>query len=346
MQALASRRIRRGSWSRLVSRSVFCGALAFFVAVPAFAADVPVSDNAKQHFQAGVAFLQDPDGARYEEAYREFQAAYADSPSWKILSNLGIAAMKLERDGEAIDAFQKYLAEGGAEIDADEKAQVERDLATLKASAARLTLTTNPAGAQITDERVPTSGSPIVNRYAPTQGPLTIVVRAGHHRLTARLAGKPDVVWEVDVTSQGAVEHTFDFTTAAAAPPGATQPQPGPVADESGGTPVGVYIGLAATGLFVAGGAVTGILAMGKNSDYEDANDGSDPAAAEDLKKSGETLNLVADICFGAAVVSAGVTAVIYFTSGSSSKPAQNAGLKVTPVVGPRGAGVFAEQSF
>jgi hypothetical protein len=346
MQALASRRIHRGSWSRLVSRSALCGALAFFVAAPAFAADVPVSESAKQHFQAGVAFLQDPDGARYEEAYREFQAAYADSPSWKILSNLGIAAMKLERDGEAIDAFQKYLTEGGAEIDADEKAQVERDLATLKASAARLTLTTNPVGAQVTDERVPTTGSPIVNRYGPTQGPLTIIVRAGHHRLTARMAGKPDVVWETDVTSQGAVEHTFDFTTAVA-PPGATQPQPGPVADEGGGPPVGVYIGLAATGLFVAGGAVTGILAMGKNSDYDEANDGSDPAAAEDLKKSGETLNLVADICFGAAVVSAGITAVIYFTSsGSSSKPEQSAGLKVTPVVGPRGAGVFAEQRF
>ncbi|HYJ09195.1 MAG TPA: hypothetical protein VEX18_09295, partial [Polyangiaceae bacterium] len=70
----------------------------------AAAADVPISDNARAHFNAGVSLLQDPDGARYEEAYREFQAAYADSPSWKICGNLGITAMKLERDGEAIDA--------------------------------------------------------------------------------------------------------------------------------------------------------------------------------------------------------------------------------------------------
>ena len=64
-------------------------------ATAAWADDVPISDAARQHFQAGVNLLQDPDGARYAEAYREFQTAYADSPSWKILSNLGITALKL-----------------------------------------------------------------------------------------------------------------------------------------------------------------------------------------------------------------------------------------------------------
>ncbi|HKY36226.1 MAG TPA: hypothetical protein VJN18_09825, partial [Polyangiaceae bacterium] len=47
----------------------------------ATAADVVISDKARAHFTAGVSLLQDPDGARHEEAYREFQAAYADSPS-------------------------------------------------------------------------------------------------------------------------------------------------------------------------------------------------------------------------------------------------------------------------
>ena len=68
-----------------------------------------VSDAAKKHFQAGVDLLTDPDGARYEEALREFRAAYADSPSWKILSNLGLSAMKLERNGEAIEVHPTGL---------------------------------------------------------------------------------------------------------------------------------------------------------------------------------------------------------------------------------------------
>ena len=43
--------------------------------------DVPISPEARTHFKTGVNLLQDPGGARYEEAYREFKAAYAASPS-------------------------------------------------------------------------------------------------------------------------------------------------------------------------------------------------------------------------------------------------------------------------
>src|SRR5678815_3697575 len=64
---------------------------------PARAADAEISPQARAHFRAGVNFLDDPDGARYGEAYREFKAAYALSPSWKIIGNIGLTAMKLER---------------------------------------------------------------------------------------------------------------------------------------------------------------------------------------------------------------------------------------------------------
>src|SRR5690606_35169283 len=82
-----------------VSLSVLCAGLCFTslltVSGTALADEVEITDEARQHFKAGVNFMQDPDGARYEEAYREFRAAYKAAPSWKILGNLGIAAMKL-----------------------------------------------------------------------------------------------------------------------------------------------------------------------------------------------------------------------------------------------------------
>src|SRR5688500_2081025 len=102
--------------------------------------DPPITEEARQHFAAGVNLLQDPEGARYEEAYREFTAAYRASPSWKILGNLGIAAMKLERDGEAISAFEKYLSGGASALAPEEREQFQRDLNTLKAGVVRITL--------------------------------------------------------------------------------------------------------------------------------------------------------------------------------------------------------------
>jgi len=178
-------------------------------AAEAAAADgVPITEEARAHFAAGVNFLQDPDGARYDDAYREFKAAYAASPSWKILGNLGIAAMKLERDGEAIEAFNKYLAEGGKDLDREERAQVERDLKTLQAGLVSLALSFEPAGAILTDERVPVSGSSVVNRYGPVAASQGFGLRAGHHRLTLEADGYERAVWEFDAVPRRSVKVT------------------------------------------------------------------------------------------------------------------------------------------
>src|SRR5688572_190036 len=205
------------------------GLLILSVSAPALAADVVINDEARAHFTAGVNLLQDPDGARYEEAYREFKAAYAASPSWKILGNLGISAMKLERDGEAIESYKKYLAEGGKQVEADERAQFQRDLSTLEAGVVRLTLESDPPGAIVEDERFPASGNAIRNSYSLT-GPAQIGVRAGRHRFVAKLAGRADAVWEIELSPKQQLSYTFNLpepaSTAPATPaaPAANQP--------------------------------------------------------------------------------------------------------------------------
>src|SRR6187402_2729084 len=133
---------------------------------PSAAPELQISEAARNHFNAGVNLLQDPDGARYEEAYVEFKTAYAASPSWKILGNLGIAAMKLERDGEAIEAFQKYLAGGQASLAPEEKEQFQRDLGTLQAGVVRLNIDVSQPGVILTDERMPVTGSVVRNTYS------------------------------------------------------------------------------------------------------------------------------------------------------------------------------------
>jgi hypothetical protein len=289
------------------------------LAAPALAADPPVTPEARTHFAAGVNLLRDPDGARYEEAYREFKAAYAASPSYKILGNLALCAMKLERDGEAIEAYTNYLAHG-SELDASEGRQVTTDLQTLKAGVVKFTLTVDTPGATLNDVRVPVRGERVINQYGPINGSLSIGIRAGHHIMTVRLAGREDATWEFDVTAgaseskQISLQKTSSGATTPTTMVGSAQTGKDTGVVQNRPVPSSVYIGLAATGALAIGGAITGAMALGKRSDFNAQNDGQHVASAKDLSDQGKTLNLVTDVLLGGAVVAAGITGIMYFS--------------------------------
>ncbi|MEY4544405.1 MAG: hypothetical protein RL685_600, partial [Pseudomonadota bacterium] len=183
---------------------------------------VQITEKARELFRTGVTLLQDPDGARYEEAYQQFKAAYAESPSWKILGNLGVSAMKLERDGEAIQAFQGYLEQGGKELSKAERAQFQSDLDTLAATTATVTIQGLPAGTRVTDVRSPNQGSDIKNYYeVPGGEPLILRVRPGAHRFTAQWGDQEPQTHELETSSRQAHEVKFE-----AVQPKPAQPEP------------------------------------------------------------------------------------------------------------------------
>lgn len=284
-------------------------------------ADVEITPKARDYFKAGVSYLKDPDGARYEEAYQAFKAAYAESPSWKILGNLGIAAMKLERDKDAIDAFERYLKESGTELDEGERSQVQRDLDTLRTGVVKVTITASPGSVQLVDEHLKSSGT-VTNRYDLSDGKAELGLRAGRHRITARVAGYDDGKWEVDLAPGSSVDHAFELKqegTAAGTEPGAGNGATGPLTDAGPKRmerpiPGMVWVGVAATGAFVVGATITGLIASGKRSDFNDKNDGSDPQAADKLKNDGQKMNLITDVLLGGAVVAGAVTAVLFLS--------------------------------
>jgi hypothetical protein len=176
-------------------------------------------------------------------------------------------------------------------------------------------------------------------------------IRAGHHRMTARLAGHPDLVWEFDAASGSEHKRTFEFSAAdetpgASAAGNTAASNIDASADElSRPVPTGVYIGLALTGALAVGAGVTGYLALSKKSDFDDANDGTDPARAEELRDSGQTLNLITDVLLGGAVVAAGVTAVLYLTRPTEPQRDTTA-LRAVPVVTPNTAALTLSGSF
>ena len=319
------------------------------------AEEVVITEKARLHFRAGVNFLRDPDGARYEEAYQQFKLAYAESPSWKILGNLGIATLKLERDGEAITAIRGYLDGGGDEIDLQEREQFKRDLETLEAGVVWVTFSSVPTGAFLVDERVPLSGRPIINRYQELNEPLRLGLHAGRHRIKVTLDGYQPAEWEFDAVAGEELSHEFQLELLPEDEPGTT-PTPGGGGTGQGSTPATerptptlVYVGAAVTGALVVGGAVTGVLALGKHSKFDDQNGNlttdQQRADAEDLRSQGQTLNLVADVMFGGAVVAGVVTTILYINRPTVAV-GQDRGVTVTPLLGNRVAGLGMSGSF
>jgi Tetratricopeptide repeat len=244
---------------------------------PAPTHEVEPSEEARKYFQTGVELLQDPDGARYEEAFKAFRRAYEISPSWKILGNLGLTALKLERSTEAIAAYERYLSEGGTQIDPSERAQIKRDLEVTRTSSGTVALhVSGGAAALITDTRERSVGGPVVNSYQLAEGEiLALQLIAGHHVIAASTAGKhASVDLDVQAGTKQDQELSFDQAgPAVAAPvPGApapVPPAPTPTASTTAGSSGLRTAGLVVGGVGVAalvGGAVAGLVGLKKRS--------------------------------------------------------------------------------
>ncbi len=293
--------------TKIVIASALVAALGAF-ALPARAADVPITEEARIHFTAGVDLLQDPKAPRYEEAYREFKVAYAASPSYKILGNLGLCAMKIERDGEAIQAYEQYLKEAGFELAPEEREQLQRDLLILKTGNSQATVSSDPPGAAIVDVRVPVVGPEVRNTYGDVLTPLTLALRHGHHIVKAHLAGYVDQDWEFEATGSSMPPHVFQMQR----PPKVlvsseriNRGRPIPTAPYVVG---GVSLALAAAG------SVVGALALKKHDDFNAINDGTNMSLAQSDRSTGQTLNVATDCLFGAAIIGAAVTVYLVLT--------------------------------
>ncbi len=134
-------------------------------------------DEARAHYERGIALY---DEGQFVAALAEFEAAYTQSRRAPILYNVGQIHARLGRAVEAVDALERYLAEGGASIAPERRALVERELETQRARIATVTLTVSVPGATVTldDEQV---------GVAPLASPLRL--SAGEHVVAARADG-------------------------------------------------------------------------------------------------------------------------------------------------------------
>ncbi|HZO13177.1 MAG TPA: hypothetical protein VFB62_07955 [Polyangiaceae bacterium] len=308
--------------------------VAMLLALSAVArADVPITEEARREFSAGVGLLEDSNGPRYREAYEAFHRAYADSPSPKMLSNIGLCAMMLERDGEAIEVYERYLREV-PDVDPRERDKIRRDLNTLRAGAARLSITIEPSEATVIDTRTPASGAPVVNRYDVKGGALETSIRAGNHRIEVQAPEREPHSWSFALEPGGRHAHKVALRAkgaGATVPSPVTSPSPAPVPPPSPDSPsrglsAGTIAVIAITGALVVGAVVTGSLALKYQRDYQSFESGGDRKDAEKVRNTGEALNITTDVLIGAAVAGAAAMTVLLILDLTGDKGTGSAG--------------------
>ena len=103
-------------------------ALPMLAAARVARADNPRGD-ARAHYARGLEL-----GAQngYEGALREFNQAYAISPQFAVLYNIGQARIALGQPAQAIEALARYLKDGGDRIPAPRRKQVQIQIAVLR----------------------------------------------------------------------------------------------------------------------------------------------------------------------------------------------------------------------
>lgn len=281
------------------------------------------SDAGRVHFQRGVALFKDAD---FRAALIEFKKAYEIAPNYRVEYNIGQTCLELQDYGCALSAFQKYLAEGGGEVPAARKKEVEKEVTRLSSLIAHVRLVASKEGAEISVDDVVVGKSPLT---AP------LVVGAGRHKFSAQLAPFLPATKVVDVASGDDLEVKLELADPqpAAVPaavvvpappppvvahPVAAKPAEAPPADPSRAP---FFIGLASTVVLTGATVAFGVATVGAKSSLDDKSGqlGVTPAEMDSARGKVETFALVTDVVGASAIVAGVVTTVLYFTTSPKS---------------------------
>lgn len=99
--------------------------------------------EARAHFAQGRALYNE---GKFTEARAELERARALAPTYRLLYDLALASEGQGDRSAAIHYLRRYLAEGGAEIEADRRKEADELLSRLRSRVALVTVHTNVAG--------------------------------------------------------------------------------------------------------------------------------------------------------------------------------------------------------
>jgi hypothetical protein len=274
-------------------------------------------------------------------ALASFRGAYDRDPHFRVLYNIGQICARLGDSPCAIDAYRRYLRDGGEAIGADRREAVEQQLEVLVATLGAIQVRSSAKGALVKLDDVDVGRTPLTKPIPTSVGVHSVKLVVGSRTATETVnvaKGRPAVVTIEPPSGDEAPSAAPEETTAPLEPGAAEAPAPAPPraehAEAGKKTPLVPWV---VTGALVAGTAVSAFFAsrayaslQSKRNAYPVSRDELDGAQA-----SARDLFLVTSGLAAATVVSGALSA--YLTFAQSSSPAAGTP-SVRVAVGPRGA--------
>jgi len=280
---------------------------------PAPASDVSDVELARQHFAQATKLYKDGD---FDAALVQFERAYEVKPNYKVLYNIGQTYFQLRQYVEARDAMQRYVKEGGAQVEGERLAAVTKDLADLEKRIANVTINVNANDATVLVDGKKVGTTPLSGPVAVSEGQRSISVEAPNRGVLQRLirvAGGESQTLNLTVEeAQVVVVHT----KSADAKPVHLGP---------------VFWTTAISAIVLGGGAgVTGYVALKAQHDNKDQQKefGVTAKQLDDSDHRAKTFALTTDILAGTAIACAAVATVIWISTPSAKA---QVGLTLTP---------------
>ena len=314
--------------------------------------------RAEALFKSARELMKDGD---YESACPKLEESQRIDPGTGTLLNLGDCYEKAGKLASAWATYELLLPEAQRLNQADRIRYASERREVLGEKLSRLTIEI-PAGSSVPGLTIELDGE----RLSAASVGEALPVDGGTH--TVKASAPNYLPWSEEVTltiesdaktvSVPPLEPAPAPEAALVAPAASTATAPPPVEADSGARPQGtntaVYIAGGATAVLALGAGITGGIALGKAARFDEANmnPARTEAEREDLRDSAKSMALVSTIFTGAAIVGAGVTVYLLVSDSSGSgsattaKPRRTARARLTPWLGPDGAGLAVAGSL
>lgn len=334
--------------SLLVRRpGVISAVLAFALVLGAGPARADAKKDAQVLYDEGIRQMKAGDT---KGALVSLRASYEKLPSFKVLYTIGQACVRISDGACAVRSYEQYLREGGKEIAAKRRKEVESEIRGLSQTLGKLTVKSTAIAADVSIDDVVVGKTPFSE---------PILVNGGAHKVVLVTKDKGTVEKTVNVLAGETATVHLDHKEEPAAPPpvAATPSSPAPE-ERKGAEPLPEApppderrpfptLAWGITGGLAAGTLVSGILAATSYSSYQDKK-AEYPITRDDLESSQGTARdffLLTAVLGTGTLIAAGVSTWLTFGPPPPVKheKSRRLGLRELPInvgVGPRGVAV------